>query len=494
MSEQQAPAAAETPQRDRPSWIESLGIYRHPRVIAMLFLGFGAGLPFLLVFSTLSIWLRDSGVSRTEIGFFSWIGLTYSLKFFWAPFVDRLKLPLLHRWLGRRRSWMLLAQIGIAAGLFGMAFCEPRTETITVALLALLVAFASATQDVALDAYRIEAVHNDLQGAMAATYQLGYKIAILASGAGTLYIAEFINWSVAYKTMGALGLVGLVATIIIAEPKTTTNRHTVAREQRVLDYANRLGPMPQWLKDMLVWLYGGMVCPFADFFRRNGVFAAITILLFISVFRISDITMGVMAGPFYIDLGFTKDQVADIAKIYGFVLAILGTLFGGVLVFRIGAVNLLAITVVFTAGTNLFFAWLAASGRPDTLLLTLTISADNFASGIAGSVFIAYLSSLTNTAYTATQYALFSSFMTLAGKFIGGFSGLAVDRLQTAINDGALWASLIPTFLVSPDRFGGYFVFFVYTAALGIPAFILSFAMMYIAARQRKAQEEDSSN
>jgi len=473
--------------RAKPSWLKSIGIYKHPRVIAMLFLGFAAGLPFLLVFSTLSTWLRESGVSRTEIGFFSWIGLTYSLKFFWAPFVDRLKLPLLHRSLGRRRSWMLVAQVGISTGLLGMAFCEPRTETITVALLALLVAFSSATQDVALDAYRIEAVHNDLQGAMAATYQLGYKIAILASGAGALYIAEFVGWSAAYKTMAACGIVGIIATFIVAEPKTTTSPQTVAREQRVLDYANRLGPMPQWLKDMLVWLYGGVVCPFADFFRRNGVVAAITILLFISVFRISDITMGVMAGPFYIDLGFTKDQIADIAKIYGFILAILGTLFGGVLVFRIGAVNLLAITVVLTAGTNLFFAWLAASGRPDTLLLTLTISADNFASGMAGSVFIAYLSSLTNTAYTATQYALFSSFMTLAGKLIGGFSGLAVDQLQIAINDGASWASLIPSFLVSPDRFGGYFIFFVYTAALGIPALILSFAMMYIDSRQRQA-------
>jgi PAT family beta-lactamase induction signal transducer AmpG len=477
----------------KPSWIESIGIYKHPRVIAMLFLGFAAGLPFLLVFSTLSTWLRESGVSRTEIGFFSWIGLTYSLKFFWAPFVDRLKLPLLHRWLGRRRSWMLLAQFGIVAGLLGMAFCEPRTETVTVALLALLVAFSSATQDVALDAYRIEAVHNDLQGAMAAMYQLGYKVAILTSGAGALYIAEFVDWSSAYKTMAVCGLVGIVATLIVAEPKTTTSAQTVAREQRVLDYAGRLGPMPQWLKDMLVWLYGGVVCPFADFFRRNGLFAAITILLFISVFRISDITMGVMAGPFYIDLGFTKDQIADIAKIYGFVLAILGTLFGGILVFRIGAVNLLAITVVLTAGTNLFFAWLAASGRPDTILLTLTISADNFASGMAGSVFIAYLSSLTNTAYTATQYALFSSFMTLAGKLIGGFSGLAVDQLQIAINDGASWASLIPSFLVAPERFGGYFVFFVYTAALGIPAFILSFAMMYIDARQKRSQEIEAA-
>lgn len=488
----QSPTVAETPHSDRPSWIESLGIYRHPRVIAMLFLGFGAGLPFLLVFSTLSAWLREAGVSRTEIGFFSWIGITYSIKVFWAPVIDRLRLPLLHRLLGRRRSWMLLAQLGIGGGLLGMAYCDPALETVNLALLALLVAFSSATQDVALDAYRIEAVATDLQGAMAATYQLGYRTAVLVAGAGTLYIAEFVDWHAAYQTMAGFALVGIVATLLIAEPKTISSAQTVAREKRVLDYAHRLGAMPDWIKGGLVWFYGGVVCPFVDFFQRNGVFAAIAILVFISLFRISDITMGVMANPFYIDLGFAKDQIAEIAKIYGFILTIVGAFVGGVLVYRIGPPRLLAVAVVLTAGTNLLFAWMAAGGVPDATLLTLTISADNFAGGVAGSVFIAYLSSLTSTAYTATQYALFSSLMTLFGKIIGGFSGLIVDQVQAMVNEGAAWTLPALPWLASPERFGGYFVFFLYTAALGLPAFLLSFVMVRIAARQQKAQEEQA--
>ncbi|MGE0151859.1 MAG: MFS transporter [Reyranellaceae bacterium] len=476
--------------RAKPGWIESIGIYRHPRVVGMLFLGFAAGLPFLLVFSTLSAWLTEAGVSRTEIGFFSWIGIAYSIKFFWAPVVDRLPLPLLHRWLGRRRSWMMLAQIGIVGGLIGMAHVDPATDTVSIALLALVVAFSSATQDVALDAYRIEAVDDDLQGAMAATYQLGYRVAVLAASAGAFYTAQFADWPTAYKAMAGLGLVGIVATLVVAEPKPRSNPQTAAREKRVLDYAARLGRMPGWLKDALVWFYGGVVCPFVDFFQRNGVAVALTILLFISLFRLSDITMGVMANPFYLQLGFAKDQIADIAKIYGFLMTIFGAFVGGVLVFRIGAPRLLAPCVILTAGTNLFFAQLAAGSVPDIGLLTWTISADNFAGGIAGTVFIAYLSSLTNAAYTATQYALFSSFMTLLGKLLGGFSGLIVDRLQAALDEGASWAPLVVSYVAAPERYGGYFVFFLYTAVLGIPALALSFVMVRIAARAKAAARE----
>jgi PAT family beta-lactamase induction signal transducer AmpG len=445
------------------SWRESLATYAHPRVVQLLFLGFSAGLPFLLVFSTLSAWMREFGISRTAIGFVSWIGITYSFKFVWSPVVDRVPLPLLTAWLGRRRSWMLLAQIGIASGLLAMAFCDPRTDLWWMVVFALVVAFSSATQDIALDAFRIEATDESLQGATAATYQLGYRIAVLAAGAGALYIAEYGSWPLAYQAMAALGLVGIVTTSIISEPERRIVAGTAEREGKVAEFAARLGTMPNWARDALVFLYGAIVCPFVDFFARYR-WHAVTLLAFIGLFRLSDIAMGVMANPFYIDMGFSKEAIADITKLYGFVMSILGALLGGMLVFRLGAARLLMAMVFLIAASNLTFAWLAWLGRPDTLVLATAISIDNLVSGMAGSVFIAFLSGLTNTAYTATQYALFSSIMTLPGKLMGGSSGWIVDQLQPAF--------------ASSGKFAGYAVFFVYTALLGLPALLLAWIVV----------------
>lgn len=454
-------------------WREALATYRHPRVLQLLFLGFSAGLPFLLVFSTLSAWLREFGISRTAIGFVSWIGITYSFKFVWSPVVDRVPLPLLTRWLGRRRSWMLLAQAGIVGGLLGMAFCDPRADLWSMVAFALLVAFSSATQDIALDAFRIEATDASLQGATAATYQLGYRIAVLAAGAGALYIAEFVSWLAAYQTMAALGLVGIATTFIISEPERRIATGVAELEGKVADFADRLGHLPNWVRQALVFVYGAIVCPFVDFFVRYG-WLAVVLLLFIGLFRLSDIAMGVMANPFYIDLGFTKDQIANVSKIYGFVMSILGALLGGALVFRMGAARLLMPAVFLIAASNLTFSWLALVGGPDITILTIAISIDNFVGGMSGSIFIAFLSGLTNTAYTATQYALFTSIMTLPGKLLGGSSGWVVDRLQEDFS--------------ATYKFGGYAIFFVYTALLGLPAFMLA-----IVVRRRFAKETPPS-
>lgn len=441
------------------NWRETLATYSHPRVVQLLFLGFSAGLPFLLVFSTLSAWLREFGISRTAIGFISWIGITYSFKFVWSPVVDRVPLPLLTRWLGRRRAWMLLAQVGIAAALLGMSFCDPRIDLWWLVVLALVVAFSSATQDIALDAFRIEATDESLQGATAATYQLGYRIAVLAAGAGALYIAEFVSWPTAYRTMALLGLVGIATTLLITEPERRAAAGTAELEGKVAAFAAGLGAMPNWAREALIFVYGAIVCPFVDFFARYG-WLAVVLLAFIGLFRLSDIAMGVMANPFYIDMGFSLAQIANVTKIYGFVMSILGALLGGALVFRLGASRLLAPSVFLIAASNLTFAWLAWVGRPDPLILTVAISVDNLVSGMAGSIFIAFLSGLTNTAYTATQYALFSSIMTLPGKLMGGSSGWIVDRLQAEFS--------------ATHKFGGYAIFFVYTALLGLPALVLA--------------------
>ncbi|MGD8483595.1 MAG: AmpG family muropeptide MFS transporter [Thioalkalispiraceae bacterium] len=433
------------------SWKEAVTVYSKPRVIGMLFLGFSAGMPFLLVFSTLSAWLTEAGVSRAAIGFFSWVGITYSIKFFWAPVVDRLPLPLLSRLLGKRRSWMLLAMLGIAAGLSGMAFTDPSTHIISMAMFAVLVAFASATQDIVIDAYRIEAVVAKYQAAMAAMYILGYRLALLVTGAGALAMADQTSWTNTYLAMALLMLVGIITVLIIREPESSVNQDTIMREQRVVDFLERSAHLPVHLRNAMAWFIGAVVCPFTDFFQRNGAFA-ITILLFISLFRISDITMGVMANPFYLDLGFSKTQIAWVAKGFGFAMMLIGAASGGVMVARYGIMRPLLLGAILVSATNLLFAFLAKTGA-DLSFLIVVISADNFSGGLATAVFIAYLSSLTNTAYTATQYALFSSLMTLVPKFLGGFSGIIVEAQ-------------------------GYFFFFVYAALVGIPAILLVFYLM----------------
>ena len=418
--------------RSSKDWRAAFSVYRNTRVISMVFLGFSAGLPFLLVFSTLSAWLRAEDVDRAAIGFFSWIGITYSIKVFWAPIVDRVPLPFLTRCFGRRRGWMLLAMMGIAAGLLGMAGTEPSSDLSRLALCAFLVAFSSATQDISIDAYRIEAVSHELQGAMAATYQLGYRIALLVAGGGALLLADAVNWSITYVLLSSLTIVGIVTVVVIDEPETS----------EVL--APPVGGITNWVSIALV-------SPFVDFFSRNGRFALV-VLLFIGLFRISDLLMGVMANPFYIDIGFSLTEIGLIIKIYGTVATITGAFLGGLLVARYGIMRPLLAGAILLATTNLLFSVLAAIG-PDIVMLTATITADNLSAGFAGTVFIAYLSSLTSRAYTATQYALFTSLMTLPGKLIGGFTGIAVNAF-------------------------GYVEFFIYAALAGLPAIILVIILM----------------
>ena len=433
------------------SWRDAFSVYRNPRVIGMIFLGFAAGLPFLLVFSTLSAWLRDEGVTRTTIGFFSWVGITYSIKVFWAPVVDRLPIPWLTRKLGKRRSWMLCAQIVIAAGLVGMASSNPETQLTMIAIYAVIVAFGSATQDITIDAYRIEAVEDDYQGAMAATYVFGYRLALLVAGAGAFYIAEGQSWSYAYITMATLMLVGMVTALVISEPLHQIN--TIAEKvEHKLESTLGLGEDGNLAKRTGRWFVDAVVSPFVEFFERNGRMALV-ILLLIATYKLSDITMGVMANPFYLDLGFSKTEIANVAKIFGFFMTIFGAVLGGIFVTRYGVERPLIFGSVMIIVTNLLFVWLART-EPNISTLAVVISADNLSGGFATSAFIAYLSSMTNKAYSATQYALFSSLMTLPAKFIGGFSGIVVDA-------------------------AGYAYFFLYAGLLGIPALLLIIYILY---------------
>lgn len=438
--------------KERRSWGEAWHAYTRKETLTLLTLGFSAGLPLALVFSTLTAWLTEAGVDRATIGYFAWVSITYSFKFVWSPIVDRAPLPGLTRLLGRRRSWMLLAQLGVAGGLIAMAFTDPAGQLTVFALFALLVAFSSATQDIALDAYRIEIAPTEMQGALAAAYQFGYRLALLAAGAGALLLAEAWSWSVAYLAMAALMAVGIV-TVLLAKEPVADEAKALRREKELNEILGALAADASFGAKALRWVWGAVIAPFLDFFKRCGWYALL-ILVFVGLFRFADQVMAPMANPFYLDLGFTKTQIAEITKLYGFIMTIVGAALGGLAVARWKLHDgPLLIAALAVGASNLLFWWLAEAG-PDTWKLTLVISAENLASGFAGTIFIAYLSSLTSTAYTATQYALFSSLMTLPGKFTSGFSGEVVEA-------------------------SGYSDLFLISAALGIPSVLLVIALRY---------------
>ena len=415
------------------SWRAALSIYWQPSVVVMFFLGFSAGLPLLLVFSTLTAWLTDEGISRSTIGFFAWVGITYSIKVFWAPVVDQVGIRMLTPLLGKRRSWLLLAQLGVVSGLVVMSVIDVSQSLSVLVAAALVVAFSSATQDVVIDAYRIERAAPEYQAALATTYSVGYRVAMLVAGAGSLFIAEAASWSTAYSVMAVIMLLCIVTTLVIAEPdqQLTRQEHGLALFSAA-------------------WWKAAVILPFVDFFKRNGL-ASLLILLFIGLFRLSDIVMGIMANPFYLDVGFTKGEIAKVSKVFGLIMTLVGSLVGGLFVVRYKVAWPLVIAALGVALTNLLFAKLATIG-PAINWLFVTIGADNVCAGFAGAVFIAYLSGLTNRAYTATQYALFSSLMTLPGKFVSGFSGMVVDAQ-------------------------GYSFFFIYAALMGIPAVVMALIM-----------------
>ncbi len=439
----------------KPSWAATFRVYLEGPTLRMLFLGFSAGLPLLLVLGTLSFRLREAGIDRATIGFLSWVGLAYAFKWVWAPLVDRLPLPGLTTTLGRRRGWLLMGQALVIAGLVGMALADPREGLAALVGFAVLAAFGSATQDIALDAYRIESAATEKQAALAAAYQTGYRLAMIWAGAGALWLAaraetgdagaallyQNAAWQTAYLVMAASMALGVLTVLLSPEPPA------------------RAMPPARSAAD---WLRGALVEPFAEFLRRYR-WQALLILSLIAVYRIADVVMGIMANPFYVDMGYTKDEVAAVTKIYGVVMTLAGAFVGGVLALRLGVMRVLMLGAVLSAASNLLFAWLATRGH-DLSALIAVIAADNLSSGIASAAFIAYLSGLTNIQYSATQYALFSSMMLLLPKTLAGFSGAYVDA-------------------------HGYVQFFTATAMLGMPVLLL----VWLAGRALPAAPRDGA-
>lgn len=487
----------------KAGFLASLRDYWRPGVREMLFLGFASGLPFPMVLTTLSARLRLSGIDRTTIGLFSLVGLAYSMKFLWSPIVDRWRLPVFGA-LGQRRGWMLFAQLGVVTGLVLMAFRDPAAGAEQVAILAAATAFFSATQDIAVDAYRIESGEARMQGASSAAYQVGYQVALICSGAGALVVASHSGWSPAYLMIALLLFVGVIATLKIEEPVRSAASLIVVAAEIVEATAARLRPailVISVLSTALLWLvlrgllgpkdsklaldatFGALaviqlsllavlrvralkalrdrlvlsvVLPATDIGSRFGWRLAVPMLLLIVTYRLNYMTMGVAANTFYLDMGYSLDQVAAVSKLYGVVLTLFGAVYAGWLVRRLGFMKAMLLGLLLLSAANLFYghlATLAGPVSPSIAWLAAAISLDNIANGIAGTAFIAYMSSLTSKQYTATQYALFGTLWSLPAKSLASQWGRIVDAI-------------------------GYPAFFVYTAVIALPALLLILWLM----------------
>jgi PAT family beta-lactamase induction signal transducer AmpG len=383
-------------------------VYFERRLIIIFLMGFASGLPLLLSGATLSIWLTEAGVTLTAIGLFALVGTPYNLKFVWAPLIDRVPLPFLSARLGRRRSWMVVVQLGLMAAIAGLGFSDPASEPFVTAALALCVAFFSASQDIVIDAYRIEILDEDQQGAGAAMTQAGYRLGLIAAGAGALFLAEVADWSLVYGAMAVLVLVGLMVALYAPAPGLDT-----APSETPQDLGGRLKE--------------AVVEPFHEFFTRNSMAVAFAILAFILLYKLGDAFAGVMANPFYIKIGFTKSDIATVSKIFGVFATLAGVFIGGMAVKRYGILPSLLVFGIFQMFSNLMFAAQAAIG-PDVGFLYLTIGIENLSGGMGSSAFVAYLSMLCNVAYTGTQFALFTSFMAFGRTWLASMSGWLADQ------------------------------------------------------------------
>ena len=408
------------------SWLAAAAVYRHPRVVAILFLGFSSGLPLALTGQTLSLWLKDEGLSLTAIGLFAAGGTPYALKFLWAPVMDKARLPVLTALLGRRRSWLIAAQAALIAATLALGFSDPAANVGLAAVLALAVAFASASQDVVIDAYRVEILEEHQFAAGAAAIVFGYRVGMLVSGAGALYLASAVAWPVVYAAMAALILVGVATALLNPEPAARATPDSLAREAEVEAWLAARPGLSGRAGAALGWLYVAVVCPFAEFMARP---AWIAILLFVVFYKFGDSLAGVMTYPFLDDVGFTKIDIANVAKVFGFAATLAGLALGGALMAGMGLYRSLWICGVLQLASNLMFAVQAAAGA-DLALLAVTIGLENLAGGMGTAVFVAYLSSLCNVAYTATQYALLSSFMVTARTWLSSSGGALAEWLD----------------------------------------------------------------
>lgn len=410
--------------------------YRDRRMLTLLALGFSSGLPAPLVFSNLSIWLRDVGVSKADIGLFALASTPYAINFLWAPLLDRVRIPWLGVRLGRRRSWALLTQVLLLIAIVILAGIDPAVGLATMALAVLFVTFVSATQDIVIDAYRIEILDRAQYGAGSAAGIWGWHLGgTLVGGAGGLYLAHAFGWQAAYLLLAFGVLIGIAAVLLSPEPVVVVSADTLQHEQKTVAEVQRWRGLPSVFRHVISWFYLTVAAPLIEFARRDGW---LLILIFIFVFKLGDALLGRMSGVFYRELGFELTDIAKVAKVYGTLANLIGIVIGGILVARIGILKSLFVSGIATAATNVSFAWLASMGQHQGVFIFAVMS-DSFTTGLVTVALVAYLSSLCNSAYTATQYALLASLSNLARIWFSASSGMMVEALD---NDWVLFFKL----------------------------------------------------
>ena len=434
--------------------------YLKPRTATMLVLGAASGLPLLTISNVLGLWLTDNSVSMTDIGLFAYTLLPYSFKFVWAPLLDQVRLPFLHRLLGKRRAWMLVAQFGILVAFIGLCLSDPRTQLVQVALFALLLGFCGASQDISVDAWRIEIAPVEEQGTMLGGYQLGYRLTALATAALAPYIAQLVSWRVSLVFLGCLIFLGVAATFFAGRPPERDAGDEARSAEKTLHLFGTIGAA-------IGWFYGAVIAPFVDFFGKRR-WMGLLILAMIGTYRLPDFIMGTVARPMYRQ-SFSLIEIGTMSGLIGVWVTIAGALIGGFVVFRFGIMRSLFIGLTAVIAGNLCYALLAASGH-NVAVFAIAICVENLAAGFAGTALLAYMSSLTSKAFTATQYALFSSFYALPGKVLGGLSGMLVDWFA---GQRHLFESLLPVLASVPDKVVGFVPFFILTALAGLPALAL---------------------
>tara|TARA_B100000963_G_scaffold293192_1_gene263546 strand:- start:3668 stop:4924 length:1257 start_codon:yes stop_codon:yes gene_type:complete len=399
------------------------------KIISFTGYGFASGLPYVLIFITLTAWLRDVGVDLSLIGFISWIMLTYSLKFLWAPFVDRSPSSFFKRF-GHRRSWIITMQLLIILSLIILSFINPVTDLIIFALFAFVIALAGSIQDIAIDAYRIESAALEDQGNLAAGYQFGYRIAILVGSSFALIYAENFSWSLTYQLMAILMGLNILLSVFISSEKPNSNLKKLNYQQSLIE-------------------------PVRDFFDRFGIKIASILLLIVATYRLTDIVMGPMANPFYIDMGYSLSEIGYVVKIVALIATIIGVFVGGIFIKRLGLYHSLLLGAFLVMVTNLCFSYASISDK-NLFLLASIVASDSFAAGIVGTVNITFLTSLVSKKYPGFQYALLTSLMAFLGKVFGGFSGIFVENFQLIYGFNYGWMS-----------------FYIFTSMLAIPAIIM---------------------
>jgi PAT family beta-lactamase induction signal transducer AmpG len=393
------------------AWLKQAKIYTQPQLLIILLLGMISGLPFLLTLSTLSFWMAESGVSKTTIGLFMLVSFPYSLKFLWAPFTDHFSIPYLTKRLGKRRSWALLSQFGLCLSLYALAHCNPSQAILMTAISAFLVSFFSATQDIIIDAYRIEILKQENNGAGAALEAIGFRFGMLASGAGALYLAHTFSWRIAYLTM-AVGIIGgMIVFLCISEPKHK-NISLLANKHKLNI------PFRQWLHTLFI-------IPWQQLPKKKEL---VYLLVFIFCFKMGDTVLNAMGAPFLYDLGFSKIEFANITKIFGITLMVFGGLVGGIMVSQLGILQSTVMCVILQGVSSLMFVIQSLVGYHLSILM-ITVGVESFCSGMVSAIFIAYISDFCKQPYTASHFTLLYSFGSLCRVIISALAGWSADHV-----------------------------------------------------------------